>query len=138
MKKYFVSAALLVLVACGGGSDTGTTTEKKDAADNAASNDVSSNPDYQKGLDLIGSSDCLTCHKVSEKLVGPAYQDVANKYAGNDTAVSYLANRIISGIGTKEPHNWGSETNNAVMTPHGTLSKQDAEQMVKYILLLKK
>jgi hypothetical protein len=46
----------------------------KDAKAGAAApvaNDLSANPDYQKGLELIAKSDCLTCHKVSEKLTGP-------------------------------------------------------------------
>ncbi len=69
--------------------------------------------------------------------MGPAYQDVANKYAGVDTAVTYLAHRIINGVGTNDKHNWADETNNAVMTPHPQVSEADAEQMAKYVLLLK-
>ncbi len=142
MKKYMVIvAAACVFAACGGGNSNGggsdTTTNSTDNSSTSSGGDISSNPDYQKGLALVGGSDCLTCHKVSEKLVGPAYQDVANKYAGVDTAVTYLAHRIITGVGTNEPHNWGSETNNAVMTPHPQVSEADAEQMVKYVLLLK-
>jgi len=142
MKRYMIMlSAVSIMAACGGneGANTGSdsTTSSSESSESASSGDISQNPDYQKGLDLIGSSDCLTCHKVSEKLVGPAYQDVANKYAGQDTAVTYLAHRIINGVGPDDPHNWGTETNNAVMTPHPQVSQQDAEQMVKYVLLLK-
>ncbi len=133
MKKILTVLPLLILIAsCGGGgnqetsanapTDTATTT-------NAATSDISSNPDYQKGLALVAKSNCLTCHKVSEKLIGPAYKDVANKYAGNDTAVTYLAHKVISG----GKGVWGD----VMMTPHPELSEADAEQMVKYILLLK-
>lgn len=130
MKKItLILAATALLTACGGGG------EKKEGGDTktteTASNDVSSNPDYQKGLDLISKTDCLTCHKIDEKLTGPAYRDVANKYAGMpDTIITHLAGKIIKG-GTGV---WGE----VMMTPHASLSQADAEAMVKYILLLKK
>ena len=86
MKKYLVSIALLTFIAaCGGGTSSENKTDTAAAASSSetpATGDVSENPDYKKGLSLIGKSDCLTCHKVSEKLIGPAYKDVANKYAG--------------------------------------------------------
>lgn len=132
MKKYFVTAAFIALIVACGGNSNDTTGDKK--ADESAGKtdevaDITTNPDYQKGLDLIGKSDCLTCHKVSEKVVGPAYQDVANKYAGADTAVNYLADKVMNG---------GSGVWGAVpMTPHKQISEDDAKQMVKYILLLK-
>ena len=132
MKKYFVSAALVALIAaCGGGTekkeDATTTPAETPAA--PAVTDVSENPDYKAGLALIAKSDCLTCHKVAEKLIGPAYQEVANKYAGQDTAIAYLSSKIIKG---------GSGVWGAVpMAAHPQLAEADVEQMVKYILLLK-
>jgi len=133
MKKILTALPLLILIAsCGGGSDqknSANATTDTAAATAPAANDLSSNPDYQKGLALIAKSNCLTCHKVNEKLIGPAYKDVANKYAGNDTAVTHLAHKVISG----GKGVWGD----VMMTPHPELSEADAEQMVKYILLLK-
>src|SRR4051794_9344169 len=86
VKKYIVTLAMVsLLAACGGNASNNnndSTANNTAAGENAGGTaDLSSNPDYQKGLDLIGSSDCLTCHKVNEKLVGPPYEDVANKYA---------------------------------------------------------
>ncbi|MEO8412345.1 MAG: c-type cytochrome [Ginsengibacter sp.] len=133
MKKFAAVFPLLILLAaCGGGSD-----EKKAVSDNKDSttavqpavNDISSNPDYQKGLALVAKSNCLTCHKINEKLIGPAYADVAKKYAGSDTAVTYLAHKVIAGGSGV----WGT----IAMTPHPEINEADAEQMVKYILLLK-
>jgi len=133
LKKYLVSIALLTFTAaCGGGTNSENTSDSAGATSSSeapATGDVSENPDYKKGLALIGKSDCLTCHKVSEKLIGPAYKDVANKYAGSDTAVTYLAGKIIKGGSGV----WGT----VPMTPHPQISEADAEQMVKYILLLK-
>lgn len=126
-----------MLAACGGNSGSSSSSDTAAATSAPATNDVSNNPDYKKGLALIASSDCLACHKVDEKLTGPAYRDVANKYAGVDTAVTYLAHRIINGVGASDKHDWGTETNNAIMTPHPQISQADAEQMAKYILLLK-
>ena len=67
-----------MLAACGGNAtDQKATDDKKAAPAEAAPADNSSNPDYQKGLALVVASNCTTCHKVNEKLIGPAYQDVA-------------------------------------------------------------
>ncbi len=123
MKKYLAAmAAIVLMTACGSGSN-----ENKTAPGTEKTDDISSNPDYQKGLALIAKNDCLTCHKISEKLVGPAYKDVANKYTSAD--ISKLADKVLKG-GTGV---WGQ----IPMTPHPNLSKDDAEQIIKYILLLK-
>lgn len=126
MKKIFLPFVIIVLLAaCGGGNST----TKQETGEK----DLSGNPDYQKGLELISKPgmDCFTCHKIDGALTGPAYRDVANKYAGQpDTIITYLADKIIKG-GTG---NWGA----IFMTPHPGLSEDDAKAMVKYILLLKK
>ena len=132
MKKYLMPFSLLVvLAACGSNDKQNSTAVSTDSAtaEKPAANDITANPDYQKGLALIGQSDCLTCHKISEKLTGPSYQDVANKYAGSDTAVAYLTAKILKG----GKGVWGA----VPMTPHPLLPPADAEQMVRYILLLK-
>lgn len=130
MKKMFIPIiSLSILIACNsGGSKEEKKEEKNESSTEVA--DVSNNPDYKKGLEILAKNDCLTCHKVDEMLTGPSYRDVANKYAGADTAVAYLAGKIING-GTGV---WG----NVMMTPHSGVSQEDAEAMVKYILLLKK
>jgi cytochrome c len=126
LKKYFVAITVLAFMAACGGNP-----EKKDekAVTPAATNALSSNPDYQKGLELIAKSDCLTCHKVSEKLTGPAYKDVAAKYENTDENVAMLAAKVIKGGSGV----WGT----IPMTPHPQLSEADAKQMVKYVLLLR-
>ena len=126
MKKYFILLAIVgIAAACGGNNKA----EEKSATTAAPVSDLSSNPDYVKGLELIGKSDCLTCHKVREKLIGPAYKDVAAKYESTEANISMLAGKIIKG----GKGVWGE----VPMTPHPTVTEADAKQMIKYVLLLK-
>lgn len=46
---------------------------------------------------LAASKNCMACHAVSKKVVGPSYKDVAQKYAGQKDAVSKLALKIRQG-----------------------------------------
>lgn len=119
------------IAACSGNSNSSNSngTDETSATAAPATTDITENPDYQKGLALIAKNDCLTCHKVDEKVTGPAYRDVANKYDNTEANIKMLADAVIKGhSGT-----WGT----VAMTPHPTVSQADAEQMVKYILLLR-
>ena len=130
MKKVLGTMAAVIFLAACGGSDTKKTEETTAAPAATASNDLSSNPDYTKGLALVAGSDCLTCHKTSEKNIGPAYKEVAAKYENTEENVKMLAEKVIKG---------GSGVWGAVpMTPHPQISQEDAEAMIKYIMLLKK
>lgn len=132
MKSVFISIAVVTFfTACGGGESKQETKTPAQVPQKPVVVELSDNPDYKAGLALIAGSDCLTCHKIEEKLVGPAYRDVANKYAAApDTAVNYLAAKIIKGGSGV----WGE----VMMTPHPSLSVSDAQAMAKYVLLLKK
>lgn len=135
MKKILLTSAVaLVLIACGGSGtekkDAASTETKSEAAEAAATPVPSDNPDYEKGLALVAGSDCLTCHKVDEKVIGPSYRDVANKYENTEANVKMLAEKVIKG----GKGVWGE----VAMTAHPAITQADAEQMVKYILLLKK
>lgn len=131
MKKYLIIvAALVVIAACNSSSSDTSKTDSGTATDAPAASSLEDNPDYQKGVALVAANDCLTCHKVEEKVTGPAYRDVANKYENTEENVKMLAGKIISG----GQGVWGD----IAMTPHPALSEADAEQMVKYIMLLKK
>jgi cytochrome c len=109
-------------------STTATTTEPA-AEKPAAKADVTDSPDFVKGLELVNNNDCKTCHKVDEKLIGPAFRDVANKYPNNPSTLDTLAHKIIKG----GQGNWGS----IPMAAHDKLSVEDATAMAKYVLLLK-
>lgn len=89
---------------------------------------VAASTSGDEGLQLIEKADCLACHKIDSKLIGPSYQEVAAKYT--DADLDILAQKIIEG----GKGNWGD----IPMTPHNELSKDHAKLMVKYILSLKK
>lgn len=86
--------------------------------------------EYAKGAKLIAGSDCLSCHQEEKKVVGPSYVDVANKYEMNDKNIDYLAGKIIEG----GKGVWGE----IPMIAHPDMSRDDAKEMAKYILSLKK
>jgi cytochrome c len=81
---------------------------------------------FARGKKLITGSDCLACHKVNEKSIGPSYVEVAKKYKADAEAVGKLSDKIINGGSGV----WGE----TAMAGHPSLSKEDAEEMVKYIL----
>jgi cytochrome c len=82
-----------------------------------------------EGKALFLKSDCLTCHKMDVKLVGPAYYDVAKKYAPTEANYNMLANKVIAGGSGV----WGQ----VAMAPHANLTLVDAKKIVMYILSLK-
>lgn len=80
-------------------------------------------------LDLAKSKNCLGCHDVKSKLVGPAYKDVAAKYAGQKDAVEKLAQKVLKG---------GSGSWGPVPMPANTqVTDAEAHTLVKWILTLK-
>jgi cytochrome c len=130
MKKYLVFAALCTaMVACNSSDGTKSGEEKPaESANNASAGGPTASAN-EKGLEMIGALDCTTCHKISEKNIGPAYTDVAKKYEATDENINMLADKIIKGgSGT-----WGT----VPMTPHPALSADSAKEMVRYILSLK-
>lgn len=121
MKKIIlILSVTAALYACGGGSSNSST---------GSSAAASSNPDADKGLALVGKSDCFGCHKVKETSVGPAYNKVAQKYEATEANISTLAEKVMKG----GSGNWGT----VPMAGHPNISKEDAELMVKYVLSLK-
>ena len=133
-KTFFIIACAVFAVACGSNSET-KTSDTKDTAASAPAASVTVSPGSEKALELIGSSDCTTCHRLEKasagSAIGPAYSDVAAKYApAADSTVDRLVKKIISG-GTGV---WGT----LPMTAHPALKEADAREIVKYILTLKK
>jgi cytochrome c len=137
VKKFLLPCALFaILAACNSSSDTSETSTDTSAATTGdtstatAAVDITKDPNYSTGMAIEAKSDCATCHKMNEKLVGPAFKEIATKYAGADDAkIDSLASKVING----GAGNWGQ----VPMTPHPALSKEDARTVVKYVLLLK-
>ncbi len=75
---------------------------------------------------LAKKNDCLGCHAAATKLVGPAYQEVAAKYAGQSDARDVLVQSIRNGSVGK----WGD----VPMPPHPKLSEADAKRLATWIL----
>jgi cytochrome c len=77
-------------------------------------------------LDLAKKNACTACHAIDKKLVGPAYQDVAKKYAGQKDAEAGLIKSIKSGGSGK----WGP----VPMPAQAALSDADAKTLAAWIL----
>jgi cytochrome c len=80
------------------------------------------------GPALAQTKGCLSCHNVEAKVVGPAYKDVAKKYAGDKTAEDRLVKKVVAG----GSGNWG-----AIPMPGGMANEAEARVLVKWILGLK-
>ncbi len=76
---------------------------------------------------LAKAKNCLSCHAVDKKVVGPSYKDVAKKYSAKDEAM--LAEKIIKG----GKGVWGP----VPMPPNPSVKPEEANQLVKWILSLK-
>ena len=76
--------------------------------------------------ELAQKKNCMACHAVDKKLVGPAYKDVAAKYKGDKTAEAKLAEKVMKGgVGT-----WGQ----VPMPANPQVSKEEATTLVKWVL----
>lgn len=140
MKKTFIILSLCgVIAACSNNkaeknasTDTTVADQSIKSAETATNTDAtktgSASAANSKGAQLLAASDCLGCHKEQEKLVGPAYKDVAAKYPPTQENIDKLAKKVISGGSGV----WGE----VPMTPHPNLALNDAKEMVKYILSL--
>ena len=85
--------------------------------------------DAHASADLTRKYNCVACHAEATKKVGPAYRDVAKKYAGRSDAVDYLAKKIRSGGAGV----WGPMP----MPPHPQVPEADAKAMATYVLGVK-
>ena len=79
---------------------------------------------------LAQSKNCLACHQLDKKLVGPAYKDVAAKYKDDKDAEARLVKKVMAG-GTGV---WGQ----IPMPPNPQVSEAEAKTLVKWILAMKK
>jgi len=79
--------------------------------------------------DLAQKKSCLACHAVDKKLVGPAYKDVAAKYAGQKDAAAKLADKIQKGGSGV----WGQ----VPMPANPQVNAEEAKQLAAWVLSIK-
>jgi cytochrome c len=75
---------------------------------------------------LATSKNCMACHAVDKKLVGPAYKDVAAKYAGDKSAADKLAAKVMKGGAGV----WGP----IPMPANPQVSEAEAKKLVAWVL----
>lgn len=79
--------------------------------------------------DLFRKSNCMACHAIDQKRVGPSMKDVAAKYSGDTTAAGMLARKIREGgVGV-----WGQMP----MPPQPQVSESDAKALAEFVLSVK-
>nr|WP_297357392.1 c-type cytochrome [uncultured Caldimonas sp.] len=78
---------------------------------------------------LAQQKNCMACHAVDKKLVGPSYKDVAAKYAGQKDAVDKLAQKVIKGGSGV----WGP----VPMPANAQVTEAEAKTLVQWILTQK-
>ena len=82
-----------------------------------------------QAMELAKKNQCLTCHSLDQKLVGPAWRDVAKKYAGDAEAEARLIVKVKKGGSGV----WGT----VPMPPNVTVKDADIKTLVQYVLSLK-
>ena len=78
---------------------------------------------------LAKSKNCMACHAVDKKLVGPAYKDVAKKYAGQKDAEATLVTHVMKG----SKGVWGP----VPMPANAQVNEAEAKKLVGWVLSLK-
>ena len=75
---------------------------------------------------LAKKHNCLACHAVDKKVVGPSYKDVANKYRGDKSAEAKLIEKVKKGGAGV----WGQ----VPMPPNATVPDADLKALVQWVL----
>lgn len=78
---------------------------------------------------LATSKNCMACHAVDKKLVGPSFKDVAAKYAGDKSAADKLAAKVIKGGSGV----WGP----IPMPANAQVNEAEAKKLVAWVLATK-
>jgi cytochrome c len=95
----------------------------------AADTSASAKGPYAAGYALTQVMDCKSCHKEDGISIGPSFKRVAEKYAGDKKAATYLSQKIMRGGSGV----WGDVS----MSAHPDIAQKDLSQIVAYVLSLK-
>jgi cytochrome c551/c552 len=102
-------------------------------AQEAAPPPASATPQQNDMLALAKKSGCMACHTVDKKIVGPAWKDVAKRYAGNAGAREQLIEKVSKG----GKGNWTDVVGTAAMPPyHPRVTKENIGKLVDFVLSL--
>lgn len=74
---------------------------------------------------LAKAKNCMSCHAIDKKLVGPSYKDVAAKYKGDKGAVDKLAAKVKAG----GKGSWGE-----IPMPPNNVTPDEAKKLVTWVL----
>jgi len=83
--------------------------------------------------ELATKSGCLACHAVDKKVIGPAYKDIAKKYAGDAGAEARLIKTVKGGSNPAELH-WKEVTGGMPMPANAHVADADVKTLVKWVL----
>jgi cytochrome c551/c552 len=78
------------------------------------------------GAKLFRTADCVTCHAIDKKVVGPAFKEIAARYKGDSGAEDRLTEKVRKG----GSGSWGP----VAMVPHADMSEEDLRTLVKWVL----
>lgn len=78
---------------------------------------------------LAQQKNCMTCHSIQNRVLGPSFKEISSKYANQAGAESNLVKKVVQG----GSGNWGA----AAMPANTQLSQADATTLVRWILSLK-
>lgn len=85
--------------------------------------------DQATAMEIAKKNGCLACHALDKKMVGPAWNEVGKKYAGDPAAAEQLLVKVKKGTkGT-----WGA----IPMPPNATVKDADIKVLVDFVLMLK-
>jgi cytochrome c len=82
--------------------------------------------DAHADLALATSKNCMGCHALNKKLIGPAYSEIAAKYKGRKDAESLLTDKVLKGSSGV----WGT----VAMPPATNVSEAEAKKLVAWVL----
>ena len=112
---------------------TQTQTTEAQAPQEAPSTASDTTAQHDDMLALAKKSGCMACHAVDKKIVGPAWTDVAKRYAGNAGAREQLIEKVAKG----GKGNWTEVVGSAAMPPyHPRVSKENIAKLVDFVLSL--
>lgn len=133
MKLKFVSTCIVIVVFALNNQTSAQTKAKTikkpvKAASAVVKTPIATAQDIEDGKAIMAKSDCVACHAIEDRLIGPSYNSVSEKYTLDATNINSLSQKIINGGSGV----WGT----VPMAPHPTITTADAGKMVKYILSL--